>query len=195
MGKRNKSRKKQKIGYGNGVMVRRRLVAICKYLGVSEASWMKNVELMINIRNRREIPIEGVGRHEVAKLIIAWFEENEPKAFANLRPKKKKPDTQYKQRRDFYQSWEWRTIRMQALKEHGATCQCCGATRNDKDMAGQPVRICVDHIKPLATHWDLRLDKNNLQILCDECNQGKGAWDETDWRISEAIKSQLKYSI
>lgn len=192
MGKR-KNRKKQKIGHSNGTMVRRRLVAICKYLGVSDATWMKNIELLVQIRERREVPI-GIGRQESAQLVIAWFEENEPKALANLRPKKKQ-NTEYKKRREFYQTWEWRTVRMQALKEHGATCQCCGATRNDTDMSGRPVRICVDHIKPLATHWELRLDKNNLQILCDECNQGKGAWDETDWRVDAMIEKQLEYKI
>lgn len=85
------------------------------------------------------------------------------------------------QRSDFYKSWEWRTLRMQALKERGARCGCCGATPKHHDVQGNPIRLVVDHIKPLATHWHLRLDLENLQILCDECNQGKGAWDSTDW--------------
>ncbi len=85
-------------------------------------------------------------------------------------------------REAFYLSWEWRRLRMEVLKKHGARCQCCGAGRNDVTAAGAPVRICVDHIQPLAKRWDLRLDSENLQVLCDECNQGKGAWDRTDWR-------------
>lgn len=84
----------------------------------------------------------------------------------------------------FYKSWEWRTLRMEALKLHGARCQCCGASRSDIDISGNPVRIVVDHILPLAKRWDLRLELTNLQILCDECNQGKGAWDRTDWRAT-----------
>lgn len=87
-------------------------------------------------------------------------------------------------RGDFYKSWDWRTLRMQVLRRHGARCQCCGASPCDFDTAGNPVKIVVDHIKPLATHWHLRLEPTNLQILCDECNQGKGAWDETDYRPS-----------
>lgn len=90
-------------------------------------------------------------------------------------------------RSKFYKSWDWRTMRMEALKKYGPVCQCCGAKRGDITTAGEPIRICVDHIKPLATHWHLRLDPENLQILCDECNMGKGAWDQTDWRDEGSI--------
>jgi 5-methylcytosine-specific restriction endonuclease McrA len=105
----------------------------------------------------------------------------------------------------FYKSWDWRELRMQVLKMQGRICQCCGATPAAKDMAGNPVRLCVDHIKPLSKFWHLRLDRSNLQILCDECNQGKGNWDQTDFRkpaapdewvvddvgVSDAILAQL----
>ena len=106
---------------------------------------------------------------------------------------------------EFYKSWEWRTLRMEAIHKHGNACQCCGASPAHKDAAGKPVRICVDHIKPISKYWELRLDPSNLQILCDECNQGKGNWSETDFRpapvadewvlddvgVSDAILSQL----
>lgn len=106
-------------------------------------------------------------------------------------PKAKKPRPQKirtsakptpKSKADFYASWEWRTLRMKILKEFGAVCMCCGSTPKHTDMNGEPVKIVVDHIKPLHTHWDLRLSRDNLQVLCDECNQGKGAWDDTDYR-------------
>lgn len=77
----------------------------------------------------------------------------------------------------FYRSWDWRTLRMEVLKEFGPECMCCGA------RAGNGVVIHVDHIKPLHTHWQLRLERSNLQVLCDACNQGKGAWDTTDYRF------------
>ena len=76
----------------------------------------------------------------------------------------------------FYESWEWCTARYKALRLHGAKCQCCGRTRQDG------AKICVDHIKPRALCPELALEVSNLQILCDECNRGKGRWDETDWR-------------
>jgi len=97
-------------------------------------------------------------------------------------------------RNKFYKSWEWRTLRMEVLKKHGPVCMCCGASKGDVSMAGEPVRICVDHIKPISSHWHLRLEASNLQILCDECNQGKGGWDQTDWRVQEAIEAQLRYT-
>lgn len=87
---------------------------------------------------------------------------------------------------EFYKSWEWRTLRMEVLKEHGRACQCCGAEPGMKTAAGEPVRICVDHIKPLSKFWHLRLERKNLQVLCDECNQGKGNWDQTDFRPTNA---------
>lgn len=82
----------------------------------------------------------------------------------------------------FYKSWEWRRLRMQVIKLQGRSCRCCGARPDDRDMAGKPVKIVVDHIKPLSKFWGLRLKRDNLQVLCDECNQGKGAWDQTDHR-------------
>lgn len=82
----------------------------------------------------------------------------------------------------FYYSWEWRTLRMEVLKASGRRCQCCGATPSDHGSDGKRIRIVVDHIKPISKFWGLRLERTNLQVLCDECNQGKGAWDETDWR-------------
>jgi 5-methylcytosine-specific restriction endonuclease McrA len=84
---------------------------------------------------------------------------------------------------DFYQSWEWRTLRVKVLQQYGARCMCCGAAPEHVTVGGEPVMIVVDHIKPLSKRWDLRLDRNNLQVLCQECNQGKGAWDETDFRV------------
>lgn len=86
---------------------------------------------------------------------------------------------------EFYGSWEWRTLRMEVLKEHGRRCMCCGAAPGMETVGGKPIRICVDHIQPLSKRWDLRLVRSNLQVLCDECNQGKGAWDESDYRPDE----------
>jgi 5-methylcytosine-specific restriction endonuclease McrA len=76
----------------------------------------------------------------------------------------------------FLSTYEWRRVRMMALKKYGPRCQCCGATPADGAVMN------VDHIKPRKLFPDLALDINNLQILCHDCNHGKGNWDKTDWR-------------
>ena len=95
------------------------------------------------------------------------------------RPPKKRAD----EIKAFYQSYEWRRVRYEILQHYGRRCMCCGATGD------QGVYIHVDHIKPLRFNWEFRLDKQNLQVLCEVCNHGKGNWDETDWRPK---KSKLK---
>jgi 5-methylcytosine-specific restriction endonuclease McrA len=77
---------------------------------------------------------------------------------------------------EFLDSYEWRRVRMAALKLYGPVCQCCGASK------AQGAVIHVDHIKPRKLFPQLALNVNNLQILCHECNHGKGNWDMTDWR-------------
>lgn len=82
--------------------------------------------------------------------------------------------------RAFYLSKEWLTSRARysALKKAGGRCQCCGASPKDG------IRLVVDHIKPVRRFWELRFEETNLQVLCDDCNLGKGSWDATDWRPS-----------
>jgi len=76
----------------------------------------------------------------------------------------------------FLETYEWRRVRMMALKKHGPVCMCCGAS----PATGAVMN--VDHIKPRKLFPQLALDVNNLQVLCHECNHGKGNWDMTDWR-------------
>lgn len=81
----------------------------------------------------------------------------------------------------FLGTYEWRRVRMVALKKYGARCQCCGASPADGAVMN------VDHIKPRKLFPELALDVNNLQILCHECNHGKGNWDMTDWREAHNV--------
>lgn len=80
--------------------------------------------------------------------------------------------------RSFLSSAEWRRVRMLALVRYGNRCQCCGASPSD----GVTV-LNVDHVQPRATHPELALVVENLQILCAACNHGKGNWNATDWRL------------
>lgn len=76
----------------------------------------------------------------------------------------------------FLDSYEWKQVRMMALKRDGAKCLCCGATPASGEVMN------ADHIKPRKTHPELALDLENIQILCSTCNAGKLNWDTTDWR-------------
>ena len=77
---------------------------------------------------------------------------------------------------EFLTSYHWRKIRMEVLIRDGRKCVCCGAT----PATGAVMN--VDHIKPRRLYPELALDINNLQVLCNECNHGKGNWDTTDWK-------------
>jgi hypothetical protein len=79
----------------------------------------------------------------------------------------------------FLSSFEWKATRMMALKKYGPVCQCCGAS----PATGAVMH--VDHIKPRKIFPNLALDVDNLQVLCGDCNAGKGNWDMTDWRPAE----------
>jgi len=78
-----------------------------------------------------------------------------------------------KQLSRFYQSKEWKELRNKLFEVHDKVCVVCGATH----------ALRGDHIKPIRTHWDLRLNLDNLQILCDECNREKGS--KQFWTLEE----------
>ncbi len=86
------------------------------------------------------------------------------------------PEKSVEEGQAFYQSPEWKRARIDALVRLGRRCGCCGASPETGAV------LNVDHIKPLRFNWHLRLDQNNLQILCAECNEGKGNRLETDFR-------------
>ena len=82
----------------------------------------------------------------------------------------------------FYRSYRWRRLRTDALEDnrerYGAlTCECC--------LTGATERWHVDHIRPRSTHPELALEPANLQVLCADCNLGKGTRYATDWRAEE----------
>lgn len=82
---------------------------------------------------------------------------------------------------DFLQTYEWRKLRLVALKKYGTVCRCCGASPKTGAVMN------VDHIKPRKIYPELALSLDNLQVLCAECNHGKGNWDMTDWREKETV--------
>ena len=75
--------------------------------------------------------------------------------------------------KSFYFSDKWLQLRYAVLKKYGRQCMLCLATNTE---------IHVDHIKPRSKYPELELEMDNLQVLCRDCNLGKSALDETDWR-------------
>ena len=57
------------------------------------------------------------------------------------------------------------SIRAAVIKRDKSTCQMCGATAPE-------IQIHIDHIKALANGGTN--DIENLQVLCSDCNLGKG---------------------
>ena len=90
--------------------------------------------------------------------------------------KRKKPKV------DFYESEEWLKLSFEVLAFYGRKCMCCG----------DPSSPEVDHIKPRSKRPDLELDFNNLQVLCYQCNAGKGDWDQTDFRFRVIFSGGFK---
>lgn len=76
----------------------------------------------------------------------------------------------------FYATETWKRLRYAALVASSGRCSCCGRSAKEGAI------LRVDHIKPIRTHPELKADATNLQVLCNDCNWGKGSWDETDWR-------------
>lgn len=76
----------------------------------------------------------------------------------------------------FLRSPDWRRLRYQIFQRDGRVCACCGARSEDG------ARLEIDHIKPISKHWHLRLDPENLQVLCRPCNKGKSNAYDDDFR-------------
>lgn len=102
----------------------------------------------------------------------------------SIKPKRKKRSSRQQKKRDkleslgseFYQTDEWRRLRYRVLEKYGGRCMACGRTAKDG------VVIHVDHIRPRSKYPHLQLTYDNLQVLCEDCNLGKGNKSEKDWR-------------
>tara|TARA_B100001057_G_scaffold201461_1_gene202238 strand:+ start:13484 stop:14119 length:636 start_codon:yes stop_codon:yes gene_type:complete len=72
----------------------------------------------------------------------------------------------------WYHSNEWKKVRSEHIRsvyERNGTRRC-----NQCGVEGKDIRMHVDHIYPVRKFWSMRLDLNNLQDLCSNCNREKG---------------------
>ena len=70
--------------------------------------------------------------------------------------------------RSFYNSKAWRSLTKAFLSENPFCIECKKKKRLELSKHS-------DHIKSIKTHWDLRLEWNNLQALCIKCHNTKTA--------------------
>jgi 5-methylcytosine-specific restriction endonuclease McrA len=69
-------------------------------------------------------------------------------------------------------------LRYDAIKKSMGKCEACGASPKSGAV------LNVDHIKSIRNAPHLIRDPGNLQVLCSDCNWGKGNRDSTDWRCA-----------
>lgn len=86
-----------------------------------------------------------------------------------------------KERRDFFASWEWLTLRAMAEAIFIKKCLCCGTVKN----------LQLDHIYPISLYPEKKLDPGNLQYLCKRCNSYKSNRFVVDFRIVGLSESPL----
>lgn len=99
--------------------------------------------------------------------------------YNSLAPKRDYSNKEFeKQLHDFYQSKEWKSIRETVHQQLTQMCPVCGSVHN----------LAVDHIKPIRYFWDLRLDIDNLQLLCGDCNLEKGSIP--NWNLSWHVRNK-----
>ena len=124
---------------------------------------------------------QGISGHRLQRVREVYIEPPKPPPSKSpARPEFNSPEWRsWVTSKGFIHSWEWRELRYRVLKKRRPMCECCGASPHTG------ATVSVDHIKPRRKFPELALEESNLQVLCSACNQGKGNWDDTDWRAPE----------
>lgn len=104
-------------------------------------------------------------------IVTSTFSENEFKELF-----KESTNSQISENGNFYLSKEWRELREKVFQKFGKRCLRCNLT----DENGYDIQ--VDHIRPVSLFPKYKLDFDNLQPLCAECNNQKSNTDFTDYR-------------
>lgn len=109
--------------------------------------------------------------------------EHESRRLTHLAAQRQREDMEARAAREsedgepFYRSRRWQKLRYEAFLRYGRACALC---RRSPEIHN--VILHVDHIKPRSRYPQHQWDIKNLQILCEDCNMGKGAADDTRWR-------------
>ena len=74
--------------------------------------------------------------------------------------------------KNFYQSGQWKELRLLALKRDGHRCVECGVSVKGWKKSR------VDHIEPVKVRPDLALVLSNLRTLCAVCDNKRHMMDK-----------------
>lgn len=85
-------------------------------------------------------------------------------------------------KREFYSTKEWRALRWEVLSKSDGRCAMCGHTAQTSGRS-----MHVDHIEARSRRPDLELHVANLQVLCEDCNLGKGS---QYWKAASTAAAQ-----
>lgn len=107
--------------------------------------------------------------------VFIWH-DREKKRLAEAKKERLK-DPFERELHDFYLSPEWRRLRAWQLA-HEPLCRVCKRTAR-----------MVDHILQIRHHFHMRLDKENLQSMCNECHNQKRTHESQQARLSK-LKNQ-----
>ena len=165
----------QVLGWGDGLRTEN-----WKAMSVGLSITIKQKNLFEKHKNKQKRSNKKAGKQPTVKVVLASEHAAMQHMFRleQIEYDLKWTDT-FINSNAFLSTHQWKRTRMKALTLYGNTCECCGASPNTGAM------ICVDHIKPRSLYPHLALDINNLQILCEECNSGKGNAFAVCWRESE----------
>ncbi|MFW0776327.1 MAG: HNH endonuclease [Rickettsiales bacterium] len=139
--------------------VQDRLRFVCDYYGLNAPSFSKAgcKKALQSLRGAVETG-RDIDAETFAALVLSAFEPAKKwdlDHIAFCRSKK------------FYQSQKWKNLRLIVLAKSNK-CRACGASPNDGAV------MHVDHILPRSIYPEYALNESNLQVLCSDCNMGKG---------------------
>lgn len=102
------------------------------------------------------------------------------------------------QKRKFYDSGEWKKLRISIKQRDNYECQECkrqgrvsvDANEYSESAKRKKIMLLVDHIKELEDYPELALDEENLETLCVGCHNFKHGrtfekkikkWNDEKW--------------
>lgn len=107
----------------------------------------------------------------VSLVMLLW-----ERIFSPIPPLKKGELPSRKHTQAFYATLAWKELSYRTRTRYPPRCMLCLKPGSETNP------LVCDHIKPLRFNWELRLDPNNMQILCNNCNIGKGSHCDADYR-------------